>query len=151
MGSVNLLVGWTMILASFVVGGYIGTRAQDEQWLGGYASVPRRLVRLGHIALAALGILNVIVWILFSVALASSPVSGTQSSVALHSQPAPLVALSQLPETYRMAISLLFAVGGILMPIICFLSAMDFRWRCLFAIPVTLLIVGSGWILLILI
>ena len=45
--------------AGFVSGAGMGLLAQDEHWLGGYASRTRRLVRLGHIALVALGSLNI--------------------------------------------------------------------------------------------
>lgn len=58
--SLNWLGGWSLILAAFVSGAAIGLGfARDEFW-GGYNSWRRRLARLGHIAMAALGMMNVV-------------------------------------------------------------------------------------------
>ena len=57
---VNWYVGWSLILAAFVSGAGIGLFFHREDFWGGYASFRRRIVRLGHIALAALGMLNVL-------------------------------------------------------------------------------------------
>lgn len=56
----NLLGGWILIACGLAVGALIGCFFHDERWLGGYAAHPRRLVRLGHIALIQLGMLNVL-------------------------------------------------------------------------------------------
>lgn len=55
----NEIVGWVAILVSLALGLYQGVKFQREDWLGGYTAFPRRMVRLAHVALAALGILNV--------------------------------------------------------------------------------------------
>src|SRR5262245_36059560 len=57
---VNWYAGWSMLLAAFVTGAGIGLFFHREDFWGGYASYRRRIVRLGHIALAALGIVNVV-------------------------------------------------------------------------------------------
>ncbi len=54
----NLVAGWYLVLAAFVSGAAIGLGFHREEFLGGYASFRRRLVRLGHLSLAALGLLN---------------------------------------------------------------------------------------------
>ena len=56
----NFLAGWWLILAAFVTGAALGLGFHREDFLGGYGSFRRRLARLGHIALAALGGLNVL-------------------------------------------------------------------------------------------
>jgi hypothetical protein len=56
----NWYLGWGLVLASFVTGAGIGIRFHRESFLGGYGSFPRRLLRLGHIAFAALGMANVL-------------------------------------------------------------------------------------------
>src|SRR6266550_109899 len=56
----NWQYGWWLVLAGFATGAIIGLSFHREDFWGGYASFRRRLVRLGHIALAALGMLNVL-------------------------------------------------------------------------------------------
>jgi len=38
----------------------LGMWAEGETWLGGYASVERRYLRLGHVAFIALSIINIL-------------------------------------------------------------------------------------------
>jgi hypothetical protein len=56
----NWKAGWMMILAAFVSGAGIGLFFHNENFWGGYGSFRRRIVRLGHIALAALGMMNIL-------------------------------------------------------------------------------------------
>ncbi len=58
--ALNFSAGWWLILAAFVTGALLGLGFHREDFLGGYGSFRRRLARLGHIALAALGGLNVL-------------------------------------------------------------------------------------------
>jgi len=58
--ALNFSAGWWLILAAFATGAGIGLGFHREDFLGGYGSFRRRLARLGHIALAALGGLNVL-------------------------------------------------------------------------------------------
>ena len=114
----NWQIGWWLILLSFVTGAGIGLFFHREDFLGGYSSFRRRIVRLGHIALAALGMLNVI----FSYS--PWPLSGTTAaSVA----------------------SLAFIFGGIAMPAICFLTGWRERCRQLFFIPVLALLIAVSF------
>ncbi len=104
--------GWSLILAGFAGGALIGLRFHREEFLGGYSSLRRRLVRLGHIALVALGLLNL--------AYALAPTLGVAAR-----WPGPGGAA-------------LFA-GGIAMPAVCFLAAWRPVFRHLFFLPVLLL------------
>ena len=67
----NWYAGWSLLLAAFATGAVIGLGFAREEFMGGYNSWRRRLTRLGHIALAALGMLNMIF------GLAALPVAGT--------------------------------------------------------------------------
>ncbi len=58
--ALNFSAGWWLILAAFATGALLGLGFHREDFLGGYGSFRRRLARLGHIALAALGGLNVL-------------------------------------------------------------------------------------------
>src|SRR3954468_2402775 len=105
----NWFAGWGMILAAFVTGGGIGLFFHREQFWGGYASFRRRIVRLGHVALAALGMINL------------------------------LYALSPWPavETWQgVWVERLGIFGGIAMPVVCFLSGWREAFRYLFVVPV---------------
>lgn len=112
--SVNWRLGWGLILLGFLTGAAIGTRFHGEDFLGGYASFARRMLRLGHIALIALGLLNVVYGI-------------TPTSAVSH---APLAAGC-------------FAAGAVLMPLLCFLTAWRAWWRRLFFLPVVTLVVAA--------
>ncbi len=114
-------IGWWLISLGFMTGAVFGLLAQREDWLGGYASRTRRLVRLGHIALIALGALNV-VW--------------------------PLTTTARDPSALTAIITGCFVVGGLTMGPACFLSALCWPCRVAFIIPSTALIVGAllaGW------
>jgi hypothetical protein len=78
------------------------------------------MVRLGHIALAALGLFNIVYGI------ASLPRHGTWQAAGA---------------------SWSLMLGGITMPLVCFLSAWRMRFRKLFFLPVTALIAATVFIL----
>src|SRR5688500_5035575 len=113
----NWQFGWWLILAGSATGAVIGLWFHRDDFLGGYGSFRRRLVRLGHIALAALGMLNVIF------ALSPVPAVGTwQGSAA----------------------SLGFVIGGVTMPLVCFLAAWRAPFRHVFAVPVVALFLAAA-------
>jgi hypothetical protein len=97
----------------------MGMGFRNSEWLGGYGSWPRRMIRLGHIAMIMLGMLN----ILFAV---SSPRIG-------------------LPDVWTRIAAGGFLVGAVLMPLGCFLAAMRPKATSLLVLPVIALI-GSGTI-----
>ena len=111
----NWFAGWALILAAFATGAVIGLGFHRDDFWGGYSSFRRRIVRLGHIALAELGILNVV----FS--LSPWPTPG---------------------EEISWAASACFITGGLLMPLVCFLTGWRDGWRKWFAVPVASLILA---------
>jgi hypothetical protein len=112
----NWEAGWLLVLAGFATGALIGLGFHRAEFLGGYASLRRRMVRLGHIALAALGLMNVV----FS--LSAWPAPGSSGATAA---------------------SLAFVIGGVTMPAVCFLTAWREQFRHLFAVPVVALFVAT--------
>ena len=117
----NFTAGWWLILASFASGAAIGLGFHREDFLGGYGSFRRRLLRLGHIAFAALGALNVLYGL--------SPVP-TEGGAA-----------ARLP-------GVLFVAGAVTMPLVCFLSAWRMSFRHFFVVPVVALMGAVALILL---
>ena len=126
---VNLAAGWIAILIGVVAGAIIGLFFHEETWLGGYASYPRRLVRLGHIAFFGLGFVN----ILFALTL-----NGLAAYRNIPGGP-----LEQIASIGMLA-------GLVTMPICCFLCAWRKPFRHLFPIPVAAVLIGTialliGW------
>lgn len=117
----QLRAGWVLVLLGLASGLFLGLGFHLEHFLGGYTSLRRRLVRLGHIALVALGALNVL-W-----------------ALSAESLGAPALAAP------------LFLVGSALMPALCFAVAWQPKLRLAFAAPalcltaaVTLLAMGGA-------
>ena len=106
----NCTLGWGLVLAGFISGAAIGMKFHREDFLGGYTSFPRRMLRLGHIALIALGLLNVV----FS--------------------------LTPFVDPLRSTAAVCFAAGAVLMPLLCFLTAWREGFRRLFFVPVVTLV-----------
>jgi hypothetical protein len=117
---INEKFGWASILLGVVSGIWFGLNFQKDSWLGGYSAYRRRLLRLGHIALIGLGMIN----LLF-----------------VHSAGRLDANASQLAQ-----ISWLLIIGEISMPLSCVFTAWNNRLRPLFVIPVASLIAGIGCI-----
>jgi hypothetical protein len=107
--ALNLWTGWVGILAGMLSGTAIGCFFHDERWLGGYASWPRRLLRLGHVSFFGIAFLNI------------------AFAATLH-------AIGEIPGA-RTA-SWLLVAGAVLMPAVCFLAAWRKPLRHLFFLPV---------------
>jgi hypothetical protein len=118
--STNLLAGWIGFLAGAVTGALMGLCFHRENWLGGYGSFPRRMIRLGHIACFGLGLIN----ILFA-----------------------LTAATLVPFPIARAASTLLVVGMITMPLNCFLTAWRKSFRHLFFIPAGSTLAGIACLL----
>lgn len=118
----NWYAGWSLLLAAFITGAILGLFFWREDFMGGYDSWRRRLTRLGHIALAALGVLNMVY------GLSPLPAAGSWQA---NGAAAGLI------------------VGGIAMPLVCFLSAWKMPLRHLFVIPVAALIAATICVLLV--
>lgn len=111
----NWHAGWGLVVAGFLSGAALGWRFGEPDFWGGYASFRRRLARLGHIAMVALGLLNVLLSLACEVrGWGWTPVLGASGGCAI--------------------------AGGIAMPAVCFLSAWDQRFERWFFIPVLLLL-----------
>lgn len=113
----NWYAGWGLILVAFLTGAGLGLFFDQDDFWGGYTSFRRRLVRLGHIALAALGMLNL------------------------------LFALSPWPEQSHWQTtpaSISWIIGAVTMPASCFLTAWKKNLRPLFVIPVSFLILAAS-------
>jgi hypothetical protein len=54
----SLQAGWLGMLGGVLSGALMGLFFLREDWLGGYGSHPRRLIRLGHISFFGIGLLN---------------------------------------------------------------------------------------------
>ena len=111
--SANLVFAWLWILLGFLSGMVMGLKFQDPNWLGGYSSFKRRMHRLAHISFFGLGAVNLFFY--FSMKDAILAQSGMLASRA-------------------------FILGGIAMPICCWLMAWRPKTQPLFAIPVISLV-----------
>ena len=116
MVQLHWYLAWAMLLAAFVSGAAVGLRFHRTDFWGGYASFPRRIVRLGHVALAALGMLN----LLFALSLSQLHVGGPFIRVA----------------------SVCLVVGSLAMPAVCFLAGWREPLRRLFVVPVAALVLA---------
>lgn len=114
----NEAFGWGWILLGFLSGAVLGLRFQREDFLGGYAALPRRMVRLGHISFFGLGLLNI-----------------------LFAQSAPRLRLDPVWLTLA---SFAFVVGGLTMPLCCGFMAWRRSLQPLFVIPVASLVLGAA-------
>src|SRR2546430_15295500 len=112
----NLIVGWVSMVAGATSGALVGLFFHRDEWMGGYAALRRRMIRLGHIAFFGLGILNV----LFALSVTAAP----------------------LPPSYECYASIGFAAGAVTMPACCFLTAWRTGFRRLFPVPVAAVLLG---------
>lgn len=114
----NEAFGWGWILLGALSGMLLGLRFQREDFLGGYVSLRRRMVRLGHISFFGLGLLNI-----------------------LFAQSAPRLGLE--PSWLALA-SAAFVAGGVTMPLCCGLMAWRPALKPLFAVPVASVMLGAA-------
>jgi hypothetical protein len=117
MPQINLVFAWVWILAGFLSGMIMGLFFHREDWLGGYASAKRRMLRLGHISFFGLGGVN----LMFYFTARSAEFSGPLAEYA----------------------SLALIIGGLAMPVCCALMARSARFQFLFGVPVISLIAGA--------
>jgi hypothetical protein len=117
----NIYAAWIGILLGCLIGAVEGLFFHKEDWLGGYISWRRRMLRLGHISFFGLGLINL--------------------ALVLTAR-----ALEIEKEVYTP--SILFIIGIVGMPILCYLSAIKSVYRHLFFIPTLSIIIGTGDFLL---
>lgn len=117
----NLIAAWVGFLAGCIAGAVPGLFFHAENWLGGYGSWRRRMLRLAHISLFGIGFLN----LGFALTVRSLDLRSGLASA-----------------------SILLLVGAVAMPLVCYLSAWRATFRNLFFIPalsVTLAIALLLW------
>lgn len=115
MVEINLYAAWIGMLLGGIMGAIQGLFFHQEEWLGGYGSWIRRMVRLGHISFFGIAFIN----IAFAVTV---NVLGIEQEVSIS--------------------SILFIIGAVGMPLICYLSAFKKEFRHLFFIPALSIIGG---------
>jgi hypothetical protein len=121
MHELNLWAAWIGIFLGMGTGSAQGLLFHQPQWLGGYGSWRRRLMRLGHISFFGLAFVNLAFFL----------------TVDRWRQTPP----GALPTGLAVSSWLLIA-GAVLMPTICFLSAWRDAWRRFFFLPVGCLMLG---------
>jgi len=114
----QVLFAWSWIFLGLVTGMGMGLMFHRDNWLGGYGTWKRRLARLGHIAFFGTGLLN----LAMALTRTAFEVQGPSADAA----------------------SAMLAVGAVAMSSVCFLSAWRKGLRHLFALPVGLLVGGTG-------
>ena len=113
----NLVVAWLWIFLGFLSGMVLGLFFHRENWLGGYASLKRRMYRLGHISFFGLGAVNLMFWL-------------TVKSLPVFSLPASIAAWA-------------FIVGAFTMPLCCLIMAHLPRLHLIFTVPVVSLLTAG--------
>ena len=117
----NLLLAWLCIALGFGSGLALGLNFHREDWLGGYASLKRRLYRLAHISFFGLGAVNLMFYF---------------TALALRAE----------GGLWRHA-SWGFVIGAVTMPVCCVIMAHRPKAQPLFAVPVlSLLAAGAAMI-----
>jgi hypothetical protein len=105
---INLYTAWISMLLGAVAGAITGIFFYNKDFLGGYTSWRRRMVRLGHIAFFGIGLINL------------------AFALSLHA-----LEITETPA----AASYLLIIAAVTMPLICYLSAIKPYFRHLFFIP----------------
>lgn len=114
----NLIAAWMGVLVGLLVAVPVGLNFNKEDWLGGYNSWTRRLLRLGHIAFFGVAFLN------FAYVATAKWLN--------------------IPESTLTTTSLLFVVAQVTMPLVCIGAAFKRQLRHLFVLPVISLVGATG-------
>ncbi|MHC5018327.1 MAG: hypothetical protein ACYTFP_07130 [Planctomycetota bacterium] len=119
----NLYAVWIGFLAGCISGAVPGLFFYQEDWLGGYPSWRRRMIRLAHISFFGIAFINLAFVLSINLAFVlSGHLFSIESGVRISSYS--LIA------------------GAITMPLVCYLSAMKPFFRHLFFIPVVSILIG---------
>ena len=109
IGATNVIFGWVWLFVGVLFAIWMGLYAFEPDWLGGYTSLSRRLLRLSHIAFIALSLTN----ILYGLFIDTVQLNGSLKKIG--------------------AFSLI--VASIFMPAVCLLSILDRFFQFFFFIP----------------
>ncbi|HUU26228.1 MAG TPA: hypothetical protein VM123_00315 [archaeon] len=113
--TINIYAAWIGILLGCLAGAAEGLFFHKENWLGGYGSWSRRLLRLGHVSFFGIAFINL------AFALSASAL-GVEKGIEIPSK--------------------MFLVAAVGMPLVCYLSAIKKPFRHLFFIPAMAVILG---------
>ena len=116
---INIQVAWMGLLLGCLAGAIPGLFFHNSDWLGGYGSWQRRMIRLAHIALFGIGFINL--------------------SFALTARALGIDAGLEIA-------SVLLVAGAVAMPLVCYLSAWKPVFRHLFFVPAMSVTVGVAQI-----
>ena len=116
MIATNFYAAWLAILLGLISGTIQGLFFHDENWLGGYGSWKRRMLRLGHISFFGLAFLDL-----------AFVMSASYLKLTEH----------EIVWTGRLVL-----VGLVTMPLVCYLAAIKKVFRHLFFVPVVSLLAG---------
>jgi len=117
IGDANIIFGWVWMCLGFIFGMTLGMWSEGEKWLGGYASVTRRYLRLGHVAFIALSIIN----ILYGKELASVDLGDNMKNIG----------------------SYLMIFGAVGVPITCVSAAFIRKARYILPLPASAILIGT--------
>ncbi len=117
MGEINVIFGWAWMCVGFISGMLLGLRAEGKNWLGGYASVTRRYLRLAHVAFIALSIIN----ILYGKELASVDLADNIKNIG----------------------SALMIFGAVGIPLACIAAAFTSKTKYLLPLPASAILLGT--------
>lgn len=106
---INIYAAWGGFLIGCCAGALPGLFFHRGDWLGGYASWTRRMIRLAHVSFFGIGFLNLAFGL-------TCQLLGLKSGLTV-------------PST-------LLLVGAVTMPLVCYLSAWRPSFRHIFFIPV---------------
>ena len=109
IGAINIRFGWCWLFTGILMAMWLGLFAFNAEWLGGYASLTRRFLRLSHIAFMALSLTNV----LYGMCIDSI----------------------NLPVKVKKTGSYCMITAAVFMPVICLLSMVDVFFQSFFFIP----------------
>lgn len=116
----NICAAWIGFFLGCIAGAIPGLFFHQADWLGGYSSWGRRLIRLAHISFFGLGFINM--------------------AFAFTAERLGLDAAAPVPGRLLIA-------GAITMPLVCYLSAWKEGFRHLFAVPALCVTGGVGIVL----
>jgi hypothetical protein len=105
---INIQAAWIGFLLGCFSGAVPGLFFYNQEWLGGYASWRRRMIRLAHISFFGIGLIN----LFFA-----------------------LTAKALEIESALQLTSILLITGAVAMPSVCYLSAWKPLFRHIFFVP----------------
>jgi hypothetical protein len=126
IGKLNIVFGWVWMNMGFITGLLMGLKAEQfglntqregPTWLDGYGSVPRRLIRLGHVAFIMLPVLNI-----------------------LYGQ---FIDGANLPHAWKVAGSTSMIVGAVGVPLLCMGAAFYRPLKIFLGLPASAVLLGN--------